>query len=93
MTRGDLFIGHNSPSSTIGNYWGGIIDFAYRERNDLLYQMGASTYNSLAYSTGYPLKSSGDDGTGSALTLYTSSSFTSVSSTITVLLYYKTIVL
>ena len=93
MTRGSLYIGHNSPSSTLGNYWGGITDFAYRERNDLLYQMGASTYASPGYSIGYPLKSDGDDGTGSALTLYTSSNFTSASSTITVLLYYKTIVI
>jgi len=91
MTRGSLYIGHNSPSTTLGNYWGGIVDFVYRERNDLLYQIGASTYASPGFSTGYPLKSDGDDGTGSALTLYTSSSFTSPTSYIILHLYYKTI--
>lgn len=89
-TRYDLLIGHNT-STTIGDYWSSIGSFAYRERNNLLYQMNCATYGaSGSYSTGYPLKQSGDDGTGDALKLYATSNPTS-SSHIVVHLWYKSI--
>tara|TARA_R100000458_G_scaffold59929_1_gene72824 strand:- start:2482 stop:3447 length:966 start_codon:yes stop_codon:yes gene_type:complete len=90
MSRYSLYIGHDT-STSIGDYWGSIGSFAYRERNNLLYQMNCSTYSaSGVYSTGYPLKQSGDDGTGDALKLYTSINPTS-SSHIVVHLWYKSL--
>tara|TARA_Y100001973_G_C5178658_1_gene323552 strand:- start:171 stop:1166 length:996 start_codon:yes stop_codon:yes gene_type:complete len=95
MARSSLYIGYNMPSTTIGTYWGSITDFAYRSRDSMLYQIGASTYSASLTSNDYkttPLKSNDTDGTGEKLDLYTSINFTSASSYIVVHLYYKTIV-
>ena len=93
MTVANLYIGHTSGSTTVGNYWGSIKSAFYRARNSLLFQIGGSTYaagTSANYAT-TPMKSSGDDASGDDLLMYTSTNFTSASSTINVHLWYKTI--
>jgi len=89
----DLYIGHNSPTTTNERYWGSIDKFAYRYRNSALFQMGASTYGAGAEADfdNIPVKSNENDGTGLDLKLYTTINFVSASSYIQVALWYKTI--
>lgn len=93
LTNTDLYIGHNSGSTTAGDYWGSLGSAFYRDRNSLLFQIGASTYGAgvEADYNDIPQKSSGDNGTGDALTLYTAHNFVSASSYIELHLYYKSI--
>ena len=93
MTIADLYIGHNASSTMIGEYWGSLDAFAYRYRNNALFQIGASTYGagvSGNYS-GIGIKSKRNDGVGNDLTLYTTTDFTSASSTMELYLWYQTI--
>ena len=95
MTMSDIYIGHNATSSTIGEYWASIADAFYRDRNSQLYQLSPGIYGAGSSSdhANIPLKSNRNNAVGLALKLYGATNFTSASSTITVLLYYKTIVI
>ena len=92
MVRSNLYIGHN-VSTLIGKYWASILNFAYRNRDSMLFQMGASTYGAGLGSDNakIPLKINNSDGTNIALKLHSSLNFTSTGSYIKVHLYYKTI--
>ena len=93
MTRADLYIGHDSGTTTIGEYWGSVNEAFYRHRNAVLLQIGASTYSagSSGNYIGTVYKSSSDDARADDLTLYTTADYTSASSYIIVHLWYQTI--
>ena len=94
-TQADLYIGHNSPSFVAGDYWASINEPFYRSRHSQLYQLSPGIY-SAGLTTNFesiPRKISATNGTNQPLSVYTTSNYTSLSSTITILLYYKTIVL
>lgn len=93
MTTADLYIGHTSGSTTVKDYWASLDRAFYRERNNVLIQLGASTYGA-GSSTGYqsiPTKSKDDDARGDSLYLYSTSDFTSASNIIVLHLWYQTI--
>jgi len=94
LVNAGLYIGHGTATS-IGQYWASIHAFAYRNRTDMLYQLSPGIYGA-STSTGYktiPVKSTSDNGVGNALSLYSSANFASPASTISVFLYYKSVVL
>ena len=94
MTQADLYIGHDSSSTTAGDYWASMdsTNF-YRQRNNMLYQVGASSYGAGA-STDFSKitsKSRSDDARGDALTLWTTADWTSASNILILHLWYQTI--
>ena len=95
MTRTNLYIGHNEPSATIGEYWGAVSNAFYRTNSNQVIQVTPFTYG-IGPSSGYlskPVISADNNTSGLALKLYGAANFTHPSNTITVFLYYKTIVL
>tara|TARA_R100000655_G_scaffold31221_1_gene62671 strand:- start:8490 stop:9461 length:972 start_codon:yes stop_codon:yes gene_type:complete len=95
MTRADLYIGHNASLTSIGQYWSSLDEAFYRSRDSMLVQLSPGIYSAGA-GTDYqmiPYKALRSTGSGLALKLYTSTNFTSASSYIKVILYYKTIVI
>lgn len=95
MTRSNLFIGYNSLSTTIGNYWASINNAFYRNISNMIFQLSPGIYGAGSSSdhSVIAMKDSTSNSVGDALYLYGNVNFTSPSSTITVLLYYKTIVI
>ena len=93
-TNYDLFIGHSNsspPSQSAGKYWGSIGNFAYRLRNSILAQIGATTMGAES-SNQYrkiPVKYNASDAQGLDLRLYTSVDPTSASSTVEIFLWYN----
>ena len=92
LSNYDLYIGHDSGSTTIGDYWGSIDSFAYRERNNVLYQIGASTFaaGSPTDFSSTPMKIDSSAGSGLGLYLYTTGNYTSSSSCV-LHLHYTTL--
>lgn len=93
MTPTALYIGHNG-STTIGEYWASLDRAFWRSRNSQMVQLTPFTQGTGTFDNDTkPIISKNNNTSGLPLRLYATSNYTNTSNTLTILLYYKTIVL